>query len=268
MIRRIGIICGWVAALCLAAALILPGSAQADRNGKVLLSVGAAPFTATPAGPLLDTQDLAPGSTISADLGVRSGFGVGTTLHIGLTDVRDDDNGCTPAEARVDHTCGVNGGDLGAALVMSVQLATTQSGRYHQVWQGSAADLARLHALPAAVPAHGERWLRISAVLPVSVGDIVQSDTIRFGVRVVLAGNGVRGGSGIDAIHIGGLHPATHGVDGLAATGADIVLFGVGAALLIVAGTMISVSARSSTGRRAPRPTSPRTACRARARVR
>jgi hypothetical protein len=115
--------------------------------------------------------------------------------------------------------------------------------------------------------------LRVTLAVPSQVGNVVETDTFRFGLRVVLSGHGKHGGSGV-----GGKHSHKHhhggsgnngpgGGSGLAATGFATVLFVTGAVLLIGAGTVLLVAGRrerratsgaSSTGRREPRPVSPR----------
>ena len=249
MLRRIGAYCALVASLCVGAGLALPASAHAEQGGHVLLSVNGADFTTMPADPLLDTRSLSPGRALTAQLGVRSGFGVGTKLTLSLIDVHDDDNGCSAAESEVDQTCGAGQGDLGARLAMTVDLATKQTGPFRTVWSGSADQLAQSVALDGAVPAKGERWLKLTAAVPASVGNIVQSDSIIFGVRVVLSGNGAHGGSDVAGEHTGSRSPSSHGTEGLATTGFSVVLLVVGAVSLLVAGTMMAFA---GIGRRLP----------------
>ena len=282
--RRTGLVCVLFAGLCVLLGLVWPGNAGADSAGKVLVSVDGAAFTAHPSGALLDTAGLSPGQSTSAILGVRSGFGVGVKLSLALIHVHNDDNGCTPAEETVDTTCGAGQGDLAGRLVMTIARATHKTGPYHALWSGTAADLEHAVTIDGAVPAKGERWLTVTATLPGTVGNVVQSDTLTFGVRAVLSGNGASGGaaidgthSGIDSIHTGGDQPNSHGVDALAVTGFSAVLFVIGAVALLVAGCLLTAAGRaqrratsgsSSTRRRGPRPASARTARRARDRAR
>jgi hypothetical protein len=263
--RRAGLLLGLIAACCLLAGLFGSGPASADRAGKVLLSVGGGSFDTHPAGPLLDTSGLAPGVRVTNTLGVRSRFDVATKVSLQLVNVRDDDNGCVPPEARVDSTCGTGNGDLGRVLIVSVDEATAQHGTYHQVWQGNALRLINTIGLPVQVPGGADRWLRFSAAVPSTVGNVVESDTFGFGLHIVLAGHGQHGGSGVGGKHTGGHHHGSSGGHGgLAATGFELVLFVVGGLLLIAAGAVLwsagrqerSTSASSSRGRRGPRPTS------------
>jgi hypothetical protein len=255
VIRRIGASCALLAALCLGFGFALSASAQAEQGSHVLLAVNGGGFTSTPPGPLLDTTSLAPGRSRAAQLGVRSAFGVGTKLTLDLFDVHDDDNGCTAAESVIDRTCGDGQGDLGPRLLITVDLATKPTGPYRTVWTGSADQLARSVTLDGAVPAKGERWLHLTAMVPAAVGNVVQSDSITFGVRVVLSGNGAHGGSDIagehTGQHAGSDSTSSHGTEGLAATGFSLVLFVVGAVSLLVAGTMMAFA---GIGRRRPEP--------------
>ncbi len=269
--RRFALLSALLAVLCLTLGVVWSGSAGADA-GKVLVSVNGAGFAAHPAGPLLDTAGLAPGQSVSATLGVRSGFGVGVKLSLALIDVHNDDNGCTAAEAQVDVTCGSGQGEIADRLVMTIQRATHKTGPYRSIWTGTAAELEHAVGVDAAVPAKGERWLTMTATLPAAVGNVVQSDTLTFGVRVVLSGNGATGSSAVDAAHSGvdGIHvgdqPDSAGTNALAATGFSIVLFVIGSVALVGAGCLMTLagrperratSARSSTRRRAPRRASP-----------
>ena len=103
------------------------------------------------------------------------------------------------------------------------------------MWQGRPLQLASVRSLGLPVPARATAWLRLTAAVPASVGNVVESDTFRFGLHVVLAGNGVSGGSGVAVQHTGvdGIHTGARpdgGIDGLAATGFSTVLFVIGGA--------------------------------------
>jgi hypothetical protein len=264
--RRTGLVLAMIAALCLLGALFGPTPASADRNGKVELAVGGRAFTSQPTGPLVDTSTLAPGIGVSTTLGVRSRFDVATKISLQLTNIRDDDNGCGAPEARVDDTCGIGQGELGHHLVVTIESANVQHGAYQPVWTGTALKLATTRGLDLAVPGNADRWLRLSVSVPAGVGNVVESDTFRFGLRVMLQGNGVSGGSGVAGQHTGH-HGSSSGTGGLAATGFSTVLFALGGVLLIGAGAVLlsagraqrrATSASSSRGRRGPRPASPR----------
>jgi hypothetical protein len=235
--RRIGALLGALAVLCLLGAASSARAAHVARP-KVELSVAGAAFSGEPNGPLMDTHALAPGVSISADLGVRSGFDGATAVSLQLVGVRNDDNGCTRPETRVDTTCGRGQGDLEQALTMTVAAADARAGDYQQVWSGSAEQLAHITTIGLSVPKRADRWLRITATVPATVGNIVQSDTFGFGLRVTLAGSGGSSSSGVAGAHTSRT-PSGHGTQGLAATGFELVLFLIGAALLIASGTAL-----------------------------
>lgn len=240
---RVSVVAWLVAVVCLAFGFLLPGVAGAEHAGNVLLSVDNAAFTPTPTGPLFDTSELVPGRSLGASLGVRSGFGVGTKLTLSLIDVHDDDNGCTPQESIVDTTCGKGQGELGATVVITIDFAPKQAGPYRTVWTGSPDQLVQSVAVDPAMPAKGERWLRITAAVPPDTGNAIQTDSIDFGVRAVLSGNGANGHSDIAGEHTasgGAHHTNSDGVGALAVTGVSVVLFVVGALSLVVAGTAMT----------------------------
>lgn len=244
--RRWGIAALAAALCCLVLGVLLPPSADAAGGGRVQVSLPGQSFTAHPSGSLFQVGGLAPGAATSAVLGVRSGFGGDTALRLKLLDVHDDDNGCTPAETAVDHSCGVGGGDLGAAVVFTVATSTTRSGTFAPAWTGTVAQLKQGAATQVVLRAHEQRWLQVTAALPATVGDEIQSDTLGFRLRVELAAS-----SGIAGVSVGpgDSHGASgHGVDSLALTGASVSLLTVGGVLLLLAGVLIW---RSGTRRRA-----------------
>lgn len=265
-LRKLGILGVLAAFACLGLALLGTNSASANRNGKVQLSVQGAAFSAHPVGPFVDTNRLAPGRGFHGLLGVRSRFGVATRLSLQLTDVRDDDNGCPPPEARIDATCGRGQGELARHLRVTVSAAAVPGGSYSRVWSGRASALERSATLHLRMPAKADRWLRISGEVPRNVGNIIETDTLHFGLQVVLAGSGVHGGSGVNGQRThGGHRPASSWSSALADTGVATDLFVTGAALLVGFGALLIYAGRSrrassggsSTERREPRPTAP-----------
>lgn len=246
------------ALLCVLGGLLVPASANAARNNAVQVALPGHGFTATPAGPLLDVSALVPGAGTAAVIGVRSGSTADQELLLRFVAIHDEDNGCTPPEAAVDRTCGTGGGDLGSALRFAVAVAGTPDGPYTPTWAGTAADLARGVDAGTGVHRGADRWVRLSAVLPGTAGNVVQSDTFDFRLRVELAT-----ASQIDAVTIGPAGAASEGAGPLALTGAPALLLIAGGLLLVVAGAMlyrasVSRAAGSSTARRGPRPASPR----------
>lgn len=246
LLRKLGIVGVLAALACLSLALFGTNSASANRNGKVQLSVNGAAFSAHPDGPFVDTNHLAPGRGFHGLLGLRSRFAVPTRLSLQLSDVRDDDNGCPPSEARIDSTCGRGQGELARNLRVTISAAATAAGHYFRVWSGRASALERSTTLHLRMPAKTDRWLRISGEVPRDVGNIIESDTLHFGLRVVLAGGGVHGGSGVNGQRAqGGHRPSSSGSSGLADTGVATDLFVTGAALLVGFGGLLIYAGRN-----------------------
>lgn len=230
---------------CVAAALVVPGSATAADAETVQVSIDGAAFSRQPAGVLLDVNGLAPGDSAEGGMAIRSAMHTGARLSLQFVDVADDDNGCVHSEAVVDSSCGIGGGELGGALRFSVAVAGAAHGAYVERWSGTGTELRRAIDTGTVVGAGAVKWVRLSAALPRDTGNIVQSDTFRFAVRVVLqdvAGSGV---AGVDVHNA----PGGSGVDGtsssrLALTGGPIVLLVGAAVLLLVAGAVLLGASR------------------------
>jgi hypothetical protein len=225
------------AACCVLMGMLLPAGANPVRRGPVEVALPGRPFTSAPDGPLLDVDRLVPGASTSAVIGIRNGFGAAAATQLRLVDVHDDDNGCPPPEAAVDRSCGVGGGEIADALVFRVAVATTRTGAYTGTWRGSARQLRRGIAAGLTVPSGGERWLRLTAMLDPDAGNEIQSDTLGFRLRLVLATS--LGTAGVSA-GPGGVG----GAGGLAYTGGSVALLLVGGVLVLLAGTLVVLEAR------------------------
>jgi hypothetical protein len=185
-----------VVAAAIGLAMILLSPARASAAGGIEIDLGAG-FTTSPVGSLLSGGNLAPGgSGISGIMGVRNPSNAAAELSLQLTNVTDYENGCSPDEAAVDTTgCGDPGageGDLLNALVFTVEEGDAAAGPFTQTWTGGAAALAGAIAtdVGVSIPATSDRWVRVTASLPGGVGDETQGDTMNFGVRVGLDGQG------------------------------------------------------------------------------
>lgn len=223
---------------CLLAAVLLPGSADADAHHDVTVSVAGGPFVPFSARPLLDVSALAPGRSTSAVLGVRSGMHGRADLLLDLHGVHDDDNGCVGPERAVDETCGRGGGDLGHALRFTIATSLRRHGTYTERWSGPAVALEQALDTHMTVPADAVRWVRMAATLPARAGSRVESDTFRFGLTVILRGRSGTGGAGVGGKHVH-RHHGSSGGGPLANTGVTVtVLAGIGA-LLIVVGLLV-----------------------------
>lgn len=250
---------------CVLAALLVPGAAAANGGG-VMVSVNGAPFTASSSRPLFDTAQLAPGMTAEATLGVRNGLHEPARLRLRVHDLRDDDNGCAGPERRVDTTCGPGAGELGGAL--QVRVLVTRGDTTGVAWHGTLRDLVRGIDTGVVVRADGQGRIRMTARVPSAAGAAVESDTVGFGLRVVLQG---AAGSARAEVGDESAQRPDDSASGspLAITGLPAALLALAAVLLIGSGVVASVAARrraqsdavsrvvSSRARRAPRRAAP-----------
>lgn len=226
---------------CLLAAFLLPGSADADTNHDVEVSVAGGAFTSFSSRPLLDVSALAPGDSTAAVMGVRNNLRSAGVLYLRMRDVRDDDNGCVRPERAVDTTCGRGDGDLGRALRFTVATAADEHGPYTARWTGPADGLTGTLDTHLRIASSGTRWIRMSATLPAGAGRRVETDTFGFGLGVIVRGRAGSGGAGVGGKHAH--RPGSPGGGGLAATGvAMTALIGVGA-LLVILGLLALASA-------------------------
>jgi LPXTG-motif cell wall-anchored protein len=145
-------------------------------------------FTASPRGALLDFDRLSPGGSTQGTFAVRNDAPNSGKLSIALRDVHDDDNGCRPSEALVDHGCGDGQGELGSQTVLTVAASDNVGGPFRAVWTGSPRSLAQTRATVRTLPASATTWLRLTIALPASSGDETQTDELHFGVVLTLTG--------------------------------------------------------------------------------
>ena len=186
---------------CLLAALLLPGSANADAHHDVEVSVAGGSFTSYSSRPLLDVSALGPGDSTAAVMGVRSTMRSAGVLYLRMHGVHDDDNGCARPERTVDTTCGRGEGDLGQQLRFTVATAAHEHGNYTARWSGTAAGLIGTVDTHLSVASNATRWVRMTAALPASAGRRVESDTFRFGLGVIVRGKAGTGGAGVGGKH-------------------------------------------------------------------
>jgi hypothetical protein len=231
--------------------VLVPGGAASAAAPTVWINLPAqgAGFTTTPSTPLLDMTRLAPGLTTTGDMGVRNGSTGTVDLALQFVNVTSDENGCTHAELAMPGGCSAGPGQLADKLVFSVDVADSQNGTYVPQWTGSAAGLEGGVQVATGITSGTEKWLRLSAGLPMSVGNEVQSDTFGFDLKVVLSGPG--GGLGVDAasdsqgsaVVSGGGLSGGYGVGALSASrGSGLSSTGVPTALLLSAGLLLILS--------------------------
>jgi hypothetical protein len=236
---------------CVLAALLLPGSADADTSHDVEVSVAGGPFVPFSTSPLLDTSTLAPGRSTAAILGVRSGMHQRAELFLRMYAVHDDDNGCAPPESAVDTTCGRGEGDLGRLLTFTLETADEQDGQYTPIWSGTANQLEGAVNTDLTLLPQDTRWVRMTAALPADAGAQVESDSFGFALSAILRGKSGSGETGIGGEHTHKHHHGTDGAGPLADTGVAMTLLAGAGVLLIVVGLLVLATALRRTRRRA-----------------
>jgi hypothetical protein len=251
-LRRIGHLLVVMAGLTLLAGLLGPGAAGAAGSAHLSIDIvgQGGGFTTHPAGPLVDTAGLVPGTSASGTMGIRDDTAGPVDLYLRLVGIVNDGNGCTPVGEAVDHTCGPGQNDLASTLVFTIAVSRSERGDYVPTWTGTAAQLAGAIAFAQALPVGTSQWVRLSASLPPASGNKTQTDTFAFGVRVE-----AHSGSGAEGIDIGpgGTTGGTnsHKVLGLASTGEQLGYLVAAGVLLIAAGLVLTIDVRR--GRRRTR---------------
>lgn len=230
---RFGMLLRGSAAVCLLAGLFLPHTTGAAPDGGLQVKLSGKTLAGR-TGNAFDVQALTPGESASVVLHVRAPVQVGGELWLRFLDVHDDDNGCTPAEAPVDRSCGLGGGELAQALTFAASSAVGVK------WSGTVAEIER-GADIGALPATAGRWIRMTATLPAAAGNEVQSDSLAFRLRVELHTT-----HGVAGVTVGpGRSSPKPGP--LARTGVPTGLLVLGGVLLVTAGAMIARRSRPST---------------------
>src|SRR5437868_5500837 len=78
---------------------------------------------------------------------------------------------------------------LGGVLRALVATAPDRDGVWTPAWSGPVSELVTGVDTGIHLPAKGERWIRLTLQVPAKVGNVIESDTFRFGLRVVLQGD-------------------------------------------------------------------------------
>lgn len=215
-------------------------SAWAGDGGSISVNDGHGWQQDTTA-PLFSLGQIIPGWQQVRTFEVRNDGTSPTEVALESTDVTERENGCIHGEAQVDQTCGSGQGELGHALQFSVSVgsATTPS------WTGTLYDLETPVVLSPALPTSGTETVHISADLPFTTGDEVETDTVGFDFRIdaeqdptqVLGETVHRGNSG--TVVMSGAEPqspgqlAMTGIDLLAEIAAGLCLLSAGFALVV-----------------------------------
>jgi hypothetical protein len=245
-LRSLGVIFAVAGLIGLLFGAAVPAIAHAASGQRVEIDLGSG-FTTDPHGTVLDTSRLAPGSSVSGTLGVRSDFAGTSDLNLKFVDITAQ-NGCAPAQLADGEPCGQGSGQLDDQLVFNVDVGDSRDGAFTPAWSGHAAELEDGVSVPGEVQESQPRWVKLSATLPYSSGNETQNDRFGFGLQVTLTS-----ASGAEAVTVK-KNPSTPDRIGLAATGASIALLGVAALLLIGCGLIALMSGRSRPGRHFPHP--------------
>lgn len=219
------------------------------------VDVAGTGFTASPSANLIDVSRLVPGASASGVLGVRNTTSNPVSVTLQFVDVHASENGCTHPERAAADGCHASGpGQLRDALRFTISLGSGRSGPYSATWTGTVAALQRGVGLGGELPADGTQWVRLTAGLPGSTGNEVQSDTFGFDLRVALSGAGAAtassgfGVAGVSTVHGMSLGSGASASGGLSFTGIP-TLFMVGAGMLfIVCGALIAMVFRDRRG--------------------
>lgn len=244
-----------VVAILIATAIGFVGPAAAQAAPGIELSINGAPFTTSPATPLLDINNLAPGRSSAGTIGVRNGYADDGDLALQAIDVHNFENGCNhPEQLAGDTSCGDPGdgaGELGDVLTLTVQFGDTIAGPWTAtVFTGTVNDLKAAAHLGVTVPAGADRYLLVTAALPGPTGNEVQTDNITFGLRVNLASGAGTGGAGVAGVAVGpasggSAHgPSTGSAGWLASTGAPVLMWGAAGVLFLCCGLLLVSFAR------------------------
>lgn len=258
-----------ITAAMTALAVSLLGPVAAQAAPQIELNINGSGFTANPVTALFNLNNLAPGQSNTGTVGVRNPYSDDGTLKLQATNVKNWENGCNGSEhAAGDTTCGGGSdqGELGAALVFSVEVSAGPVGPWTHTWSGSTADLEAVADVHVTVPASSDRYLRMTVTLPWTTGNEVQSDSIAFDLRVNLTsnagtgggvipggggapgngGNGGNGGFGIGGVAVGPGHggsgghgPSRSGTGGLASTGVPVLMWSTAGLLFVCCGLLL-----------------------------
>ncbi len=162
-------------------------------------------FRSGPFDPLLLTNNLAPGDSATAVVGVRwsgdslrapqsrNDGGPAGDLTLRFLQILDLETDCSLAEAPVDPTCGTGPGELGEDVRIDITVDLDDDADHDEfvssLFTGTVADLADGIGLGGAI-ADGEEWFfRLTAELPLSSGNETMTDSLAFDLEWQMAGD-------------------------------------------------------------------------------
>jgi hypothetical protein len=199
-----------------AAVAAAAGGAQAAGGGELLIDLADDDrgFVRVTDEPWLEVDDLAPGSVRTRDVVLWNTTDQPMDLHLQVTRLEDDENGCVDPERQVaGEECGVDGGELSSWLTVEL-VPRAEAGTGPAAGSTTAASLVELAEAPQQVPATIRAGEELALVLrlrflPESVNDTM-TDQVGFDLRLT-------------ASH-GGRPPAVLGVEGFRHAGPMSVL--------------------------------------------
>jgi hypothetical protein len=242
--RRVLSVAGALA-LALGAASAGAPSSFAD-DGQISINQGSG-WTHDGTQPLFDVSHVAPGWSSSAEIQVRDDSSGAASMAITSTDIADLENGCNRPESLVDKTCGADEGELGHEIRLSIYVDPDNDGTYEAQpkWTGTVYDLLRPAVLDDEVIAHDVVAIRVIATLPITSGNEIQTDQVRFGLRLDLAGDTARvlGTRVSRHQHPNGVVRAVVGA--LPLTGSSVARLFAGSVWMIAGGSLLLLLART-----------------------
>jgi hypothetical protein len=245
-----------LAALAFAATLALTGQARAAGSDTIQIKMpGQASFTSGLIRPLLDTDGLGPGGSVTGSMLVRdnSGESLGSdSVYLTMINVRPSD-GCTAGGSG----CAGSGSALSDALRFQVDVSDPETGVAIRHSAETVASLQRGVLLGSRLSDGDVVEVRLTASLPFrSTGNAVQYGGLGFNLRLDLisvagesgsigADGGGDGHPGAPALGDGGLVIGGDQSD-LATTGTPVRPIVGTAAVLLVLGLLLMIGARTT----------------------
>jgi hypothetical protein len=256
-----------------AALVAVPATAAQATTQDISINLGSG-WVHDAATPLFAVTGFAPGLSQTQTLLVRNDTTDAGDLALSADSIVENENGCMHSEAVIDFTCGATQGELGHELVFSVFLDPENDGSYQAAptWTGTLYDLTTPATLLTNIPGGGIVGLKVDMALPFSSGNETQTDDVDFSFRLSLAGSGSpdspgsTSGSGPSAgsgpvstpqgpgsVEVKGIkvtrhphHSVLHDITSeLPFTGSDTERLVAGALWLLVAGTALTLLAKT-----------------------
>lgn len=219
-------------------------AATGGGAGQVQINTGSG-WSTDITSPLFQLGGAVPGWQQSRSFEVRNDTAAPTEIGLQSDNVVERENGCMHGEAAVDSTCGADQGELGHTLRFSVYLGSATA----PAWSGSLYDLVTPIVLIQSLPPDSAETVRMTATVPWSTGDEIETDSVAFDLGIISQQSGPqvlgesvhRGGAGTATVSGAGFPSTSH----LALTGLDLLLDVVAAFACIGAGGVLLVLARS-----------------------